>query len=140
MEHAIALPQEQINRLKQPTPATCIKRKPGRGGTTLSYVDVGYVTTKLNDIFGHVWTFEVVREGREGAHVWVLGRLRVMLRDGVVLTKEQYGSSDVKVVKATGKPVCLGDDFKAAASDAMKKCASMLGLASDVYFPGHQCH
>jgi len=138
MDTALTLPQEQINRLKQPTPAQFIKRKPGRGGKALSYVDVGYVTSRLNEIFGHVWTFEVVREGREGAHVWVLGRLRVMLRDGVVLTKEQYGSSDVKVVRSTGKPICLGDDFKAAASDAMKKCASLLGLASDVYFPGQQ--
>ena len=135
MNTVLTLPQEQIDRLKDKTPSQFIRQKPGRGGRALSYVDIGYVTTKLNQIFGHVWTFEVVREGREGAHIWVLGRLRVMLRDGMVLTKEQYGSSDVKVVRATGKPVCLGDDFKAAASDAMKKCASLLGLASDVYFP-----
>lgn len=135
MSTALTLSQDQIEKLKHETPKDFIQFKPGRGGKSLSYVDIGYVTAKLNQIFGHIWSFEVVREGREGAHIWVLGRLKVLLENGLVISKEQYGSADVKVLKNTGKPVCLGDDFKAAASDAMKKCASMLGLASDVYHP-----
>ena len=31
------------------------------------------------------------------------------------------------------KPVNLGNDFKASATDALKKCASEFGIASDVY-------
>lgn len=42
-----------------------------------------------------------------------------------------------KIDEYTGKPVPLdfGNDMKAAASDALKKCAAQLGIAADVYDP-----
>jgi recombination DNA repair RAD52 pathway protein len=131
----LSLPQEQIEELRKPTLPQFIEDRQGPGGSRLSYVETGYVIAQLNKIFGHIWSFEVIREGTAANQVWVLGRLKVMLSDGTVLTKEQYGSADIKMKKNTDVPVSLGDDYKGAASDAMKKCASLLGLASDVYHP-----
>lgn len=36
--------------------------------------------------------------------------------------------------KNTGDTISVADDLKAAASDCLKKCASMLGVAGDVYW------
>ena len=41
----------------------------------------------------------------------------------------QYGNKD------RYEAVPIGDTLKAAASDALKKCASLLGIALDVYWP-----
>lgn len=76
------------------------------------------------------------------------------------IVKQQFGRSDVKwqmenqydeqgrQVKINGKPkktkkideytgspipLDIGNDFKAAASDCLKKCASLIGVAADVY-------
>lgn len=81
----------------------------------------------------------------------------------VELRKEQFGRAEVKwqmetvtneagyAKKVNGKdvkqrkidpftqnpmPLDLGNDFKAACSDALKKCASMFGIAADVYEAG----
>ena len=62
-----------------------------------------------------------------------------------IIIKEQFGRADIKFKNeyktVNGKQVkvitddCLdyGDDCKAAATDALKKCASELGIASDIY-------
>lgn len=79
--------------------------------------------------------------------------------DGFSVIKEQFGSSDVKrwtsdapatdkkgrpIKKANGDQVYkhrvgdmldLGNDYKAAATDAMKKCGMELGMFMDVYGP-----
>mgnify|MGYP002725529810 CR=1 FL=1 len=133
---AISLPTEQIEGLKQPTAAPFKYARKGKGGMTFTYVDIGYVTGMLNKIFGHMWTFEIKDKGieKEYGQVWVQGELKVLCSDGKVITKQQFGSSDIKMDKG-GKAMSVGDDLKSAASDAMKKCASMLGLAADVYHP-----
>ena len=41
--------------------------------------------------------------------------------------------TEVKYKKNTKIPLDIGNDFKAAATDALKKCASELGIASDIY-------
>jgi recombination DNA repair RAD52 pathway protein len=138
-EIGLSLPEKQIDLLKKPTHPEFIEERPGAGGKKLSYVELGYVVAQLNKIFGHIWSFQVIREGMVANQVWVLGELKVMLADGVVITKSQYGSSDIKFKRETEIPIDIGNDYKAAASDALKKCASWLGLASDVYHPNfHQ--
>jgi len=130
----VALPTEKAKLLQKRTPKMFIESRPGPYGKPLLYVETGYIIAQLNKIFGHIWTFEVVRENQAEDQVWVLGRLKVMLAPDLVLCKEQYGSADIKRNK-NGKPVSIGDDMKAASSDALKKCSSLLGLCADVYFP-----
>lgn len=53
--------------------------------------------------------------------------------------KDSYGKpkKSRKIDEWSGKPLPLdfGNDLKAAASDALKKCAAQLGIAADVYDP-----
>lgn len=134
LQKEYSIVSEKIKSLfNQPTPKEVIKRRMGRGGKYFDYVEVGYVVKKLNELFGPFWKFEIVDKGREGDQIWVLGRLTVYFSKDFSISKEQYGSATVKKAK-DGSILSLGDDFKAASSDALKKCASLFGIAADVYF------
>lgn len=62
------------------------------------------------------------------------GRLVIKNEKGeVLITKEQFGRADVKFKKGTKILLDYGNDLKAASTDALKKCASELGIASDIY-------
>lgn len=137
----VDMSRQQIEMIREPTPKIMVKsvRKPGG---TFNYIPVGYVVDRLNMVFNHRWTFEVVREWQhlEQKQIVVLGRLQVQLGDGQVLRKENYGGAEIKCYKAehkthAGLPLNLANDLKAAAADALKKCASMLGIGLDVYAP-----
>lgn len=133
---AITLPQylnrAQLNFINQKTPQQFIKERPGPGGIRLEYVEVGYVISTLNQIFGWDWDFIILDQQIGKKQVWVRGELTVRLR-GHSITKGQYGGSDIKLNRQ-GQPLSIADDLKAASSDCLKKCASMLGIAGDVYW------
>ena len=44
----------------QRTPRHEIKMRAGRGGMQFAYVEHGYVTERLNLVFGFNWDFEIV--------------------------------------------------------------------------------
>jgi hypothetical protein len=107
-------------------PREAIRTRPGQHGRTVSYVDVAAVITRLNEGCD-AWSFEVVSHKVEADEVIVLGKL---VADGQ--TKMHFGGSAV-TVDSEGRAVSLADDLKAAASDALKKCASLFGVALAMY-------
>lgn len=127
-----ALAQKQILQILQRTPKEHIYRRPAKGGGMWDYVTGTYVEKVLNYVFGWDWSFEVKQHGREGQLVWVLGKLSCSTANGKMIVKEQFGRADVKKNR-TGGDLDYGNDLKAAATDALKKCASLLGVASDIY-------
>jgi hypothetical protein len=127
------LNKAQLAFITQKTPRKFIKQRPGPGGFVLSYVEVGYVINVLNQVFGWDWDFRVIDQQIGKKQVWVRGELTVRLNNHSV-TKSQYGGADIKVNRSTNEPVSVADDLKAAASDCLKKCASMLGIAGDVFW------
>jgi len=128
--------QNQLVTLVQKTPKEHIKIRPGRGGKQFKYVTTSYVQNILNTVFGWGWSFEVKDKGQspDGSSVWVLGRLTILnpKTQEPMIIKEQFGSSDIKKDK-NGKELDYADDMKAAASDALKKSASLLGVCADLY-------
>lgn len=110
-----------------------------KGGSNFSYVSGDVVIRMLNKAFRNRWSFEVVetrevqgqdkvdKSGKvypQGKIIQVLGRLTVPGWG----TREQWGA----------QPLLGGSDvqehaFKSATTDAMKKCASMFGVALDLY-------
>jgi hypothetical protein len=130
----------QILTMLQRTPKNHIYTRPAKGGGEWEYVTGTYVKKVLNYVFGWLWDFQIVDKGREGDQVWLQGRLTVHLTDekGVsqAVIKEQFGRADVKLKKGTQTPLDYGNDLKAAATDALKKCAAELGIASDIYGKG----
>lgn len=130
------LPKElnsaQISFITQKTPTQFIKHRPGPGGQQIDYVEVGYVINMLNQVFGWDWDFRITDQQIGKKQLWVRGELSVRAKDHVI-TKSQYGGTDIKLNR-NGEPVSIADDLKAAASDCLKKCASMLGVAGDIYW------
>lgn len=136
----------EINALtvtQQPTPATW-RKQVKKGKDYLDYVSGDLVIRLLNKAFRSRWSFEV-KETRvvksqdyekkdwntktvttipQGSVVQVLGRLTVP-GWGV---REQWGAQ----VLVGGSDV-QEHAFKSASTDAMKKCASMFGIALDLY-------
>lgn len=114
--------------LERPFPRELIRHRPGRRGESLAYVEGHAVIARLNEAFDSRWSFEIVREIVRDEEVVVLGGLSA---EGV--TKNAFGSSAITRSSEDGSTVCLGDDLKAAATDALKKAASLLGVALDLY-------
>jgi len=126
---------KQVAALSKPTPTKYIKRKTGRGGKTFDYVDVHYVEGVLNAITGFDWDDEVMKEIIDWGHMQVVVHVRLTVRtkEGRQIIKHGYGGSDIKVTIGRGEVISLADDLKSAHSDALKKAASKLGVAWDVY-------
>ena len=127
---SIELTADQKREIQLATPVQFIKERRGRGGKNVKYVEGGYVIAKLNEIFGILnWSFEEVDRVEQDKDVSVLGRLTIHdHKGGYSVKKEQWGQSDIQ------DNVPVGDTRKAAATDALKKCASLYGIALDVYW------
>jgi len=125
------------NLITRKTPEDMVRLRPGRGQQQFRYVPVAWFIDQLNSLFSFDWDFSILDQGvEEKKHIWVKGRLIVRVhhdKEVVTITKEQYGGSEIKLVQSTQKMVDYADDLKAASSDCLKKCATLLGLAWDVY-------
>lgn len=88
------------------------------------------VIARLNEAFEGQWSFEIVRHDilEERDEILVLGKLSA---EGVV--KMQFGVSQITRDRETREIVSLGDDVKAAGTDALKKCATFLGVGLHLY-------
>lgn len=120
----------------QATPKDEIRYREGKGGRSFAYTDSAYVIRTLNKAFQWDWDYVVDNEevfyfNELPFEVKVRGRLTVRL-GGQAVTKTQYGAQMIEYTNA-GKPVSIADAFKGAGSDALKKCASQLGIALDLY-------
>ena len=131
------LSDEQISLISQPTPSEHVEFGPGRGGMLLAYVKISYAIQMLNRIFGYNWSVEhgdpIILEASD--EVLVPTRLVVRLpHDGgeIEVVKTQYGRDDI-ARNRQGQIVSQGDAIKSAASDGLKKCASLWGMFADVY-------
>lgn len=130
---------KQVVVMLQRTPKEHVFVRQGKGNQSWEYVTGHYVEKVLNYAFGWNWDFEIITQNVYGlendkidfAQVVVQGRLTVKDEKGNQIVKSQFGRADVKMRGAA--PLDLGNDFKAAATDALKKCASLLGIASDIY-------
>lgn len=130
---------KQVNLLMQKTPEKFIKERPIPGGGKANFVETHYVIGMLNLITGYRWDFDVLEEKEKYGQIVIRGRLNIHAKDGETLSKTQYGRATIKFPKGItwktdgADPVDYGNDHKSAVSDAIKKCASLFGIAWDVF-------
>ena len=124
---------KQINLLMQKTPEKFVKSRVIPGGGKADFVETSYVIGMLNLITGYQWDFEVLEEKEAHDQIIIRGKLIIHTQNGKELAKTQYGRATIKYKKDSKITVDYGNDFKAATSDAIKKCASLFGIAWDVY-------
>jgi len=126
-----AINEAQQAILTQETPEYAILKRKGPRGKTLSYVEHGWVTEQLNLAFKWNWSWEIkeamlLPNDQKPTEVCILGRLTVHSPQGDIV-KMQFGAAQMR------ENVTIGSRFKAASSDGLKKAASLLGLALDLY-------
>ncbi len=114
--------------IEQEFDKSLIKTRKGRSGNRLSYIEVPEYIKRLNMAFDYNWSFDIEDERIESGFVVVRGKLTA---EGI--SKTQFGTSQVTLAKDSGEVVSIGDDFKAAGSDALKKCSSLFGIGLHLY-------
>ncbi|OGG47817.1 MAG: hypothetical protein A3F84_12810 [Candidatus Handelsmanbacteria bacterium RIFCSPLOWO2_12_FULL_64_10] len=117
-----------LDVLTRPFTPEQIRQREGRGGTRLDYLETHAVITRLNEAFAGAWSFEVISHEVTETEAIVHGRLTA---GGI--SKTQFGGSDIARYRESQKPVSIADDLKAAASDALKKCATLFGVGLHLY-------
>jgi hypothetical protein len=127
-----SLNANQLALLMKRTPDKFVRTRPAKGGGTWTYVSGGYIRKVLNLMFGWDWDFEVLSEIERGNQVIVKGKLTCRV-NGRAIVKTQFGCKEIMYKRGTQDPLNLGNDYKAAATDALKKCAADIGIASDIY-------
>jgi len=116
--------------LEKPFDPSQIKQREGMFGKTLDYIEGRAVIQRLNEAFEAEWSFSILKSEvlKETDEVIVLGELRA----GSVV-KTQFGSSKITRARDSGEPLSLADDYKAAATDSLKKCATLFGVGLHLY-------
>ena len=116
--------------LEKPFESAHVKQRQGTFGNTLDYVEGHAVVARLNEAFESNWTFELSNHWilKETDEVLVLGKLTA---EGI--TKMAFGSMQISKNEDTKAIISLGDDLKAASTDALKKAASLLGVGLYLY-------
>jgi hypothetical protein len=115
--------------LEKPFAPEQIKRRQGTDGDVLDYVEGCAVIQRLNECFDAEWVFEIQEHKVYDAEVVVLGKLTA---HGVA--KSQFGKSRITKARKDNSIISLGDDLKAAATDCLKKCATLFGVGLHLYF------
>ena len=113
---------------EEPTPSDVVKSRNG-----FDYVDEGYMRWKLNQHYP-IWSWEVIKYETLGDKAIVVhGRLKVM-DEGVPRSFDSVAAHRIAVSRNGSGYVDLGNDLKAANSDAFKVAVNRLcNVADDVY-------
>jgi len=127
----------QIMQLVAPTPRNVVLKRPGKGGKEFDYIPGWYFKKKLNFVFGWMHDFEILGERIDGDFVTVKGKLTVKDKTGKpMISKTDFGGHPIQYIKGTKQYVDISNDFKAASTDCLKRCAVQLGIGLDVYSAG----
>lgn len=123
---------EQAIELSAPFPTPMLRTHPKK---RLTYVPISEVVARLNRVLGPgLWSYEVVNAWRDQTDEdWVIAHVRLTATvDGKTSSKDGFGGQQIKVYNNgdnKGRPIDVGDEYKGAASDGLKKAAQHFGIA-----------
>ena len=145
----------QLDILYGPIPKHALRKRPGRGGMTFTYVPYGYVVDALNKAFGLDWDFKLLpyfngemfkltiddtldKNGKvvkTTRNITVYGELTIRVHS----TKSPYPVYTTIVKAGVGSQnweatVEFGDAVKGAKSDAVKVAAHQVGIGLALYY------
>lgn len=123
-----------LEQFSEPFPKK-VERTLKKGGVNLTYIPISEVITRLNKVVGpENWTSEIVRCERDSLDPdFIVAHVRLVItfegEDGFpkMVAKDGVGGQKIKRTK-NGEILDLGDEFKGAVSDALKKAAQQLGI------------
>jgi hypothetical protein len=107
-----------------------------RNRNGLEYVESAAIIQRLNDAFGHDgWSYEIIEQKTVEEEVITRGRLTIYGPDREIV-KEQIGSHSFARGRESNEILSRGDTMKASATDALKKCSSLLGIGLHLHSQG----
>ncbi len=151
------LGSDLVSFLQEPTPENLIESRQIRGGGSARYVEGWRFIERLNQAFGFLWSSRIVSAFRDGDDIIVQGEVsfklpgktvirefpdgtkETIIFEGLEIVKSQFGGSQVKRYSRDGAgyqkgdQMDIGNDYKAAGTDMVKKCAVSMGMFQDVY-------
>lgn len=106
-----------------------VKSRAGGQGMTFDYIGTEHAIQLLNEAFDYAWDSRVVEHEilADGSLAIALVEIKVWDEAGSPIVKQQFGSCNIN------RGVDPGAALKGAASDGLKKCASQLGVALELY-------
>jgi len=116
---------EQTAQQRLAAPFDVVHKKNG-----MEYLTGEQVTSRLNDVLGwDGWSFRVLEHGYNEAadEIWALCELTVW-QPNTPIVRQQFGSQKPNRRSTTKEILDLGFDLKGAVTDALKKCASLIGV------------
>jgi len=119
----------ELNDLYEPFPRE-VERTLKKGGANLTYIPVSEVITRMNKVFGvEKWSSQIISCARDQLDPdFIVAHVRIETTiDGTLVWKDGIGGQKIKRTK-NGDIVDLGDEFKGAVSDALKKAAQQFGI------------
>lgn len=116
------------SQLNEPFPKE-VERQLKKGGTSLTYIPVSEVISRLNKVLGYDgWSYQIIKCERDSLDPdFIVAHVRLEVYGFGMITKDGFGGQKIKRTKS-GDIVDLGDEFKGAVSDALKKAAQALGV------------
>ena len=118
-----------LQALYEPFPRE-VEKTLKKGGASLTYIPVSEVITRMNKVFGiGGWTSQIMACARDQLDPdFIVAHVRIEATiDGTMVWKDGIGGQKIKRTK-NGDIVDLGDEFKGAVSDALKKAAQQFGI------------
>jgi hypothetical protein len=123
---SITVKHKKVSFMKTPKPY--IKQKAG-----MDYVEYSYMRDIADKEFAG-WSWEIVSTEMLGSAAYVVhGRLK-WYDEGIWRTGDMVAAHRIQTKRGTGDFVDIGNDVKAANTDAIKKAFNMyMNIADDVY-------
>lgn len=129
--------EQNLELLRQPFPPEMIEQKDG-----FDYIPHAFITARLNEALGvGGWSYTVISTQWIAAEDTIVchGRITALIA-GEHVMREHWGGQRInrKRRNPDGSPgdiVDISNDYKGAATDALKKCATLLGVGEQLYLP-----
>jgi hypothetical protein len=137
--------EEKVKQLLAPFPEDGIHKVKGPGGAMYDYVKAHYVIQRLVDVFGLEYNATtpfppMLNVDPVSGEYWITMCVRCGVEvDGKIWEKDGWDSVEVKTFnqgQKKGQWVDLGNNYKQAYSQALKKAVTQLGVALYLYFGG----
>src|SRR5258708_4937014 len=124
----------ELDNLSEPFPEQVLGTL-NKGGRRFTFVPAAEVIVRLNSVLGaNGWSVTILSTWRDQVEPdWVLAHVRLTAYiDGREVVKEQMGGQKIKKLSGKSEAVDIGDEYKGAVSDALKKCAQQLGVGIEL--------
>jgi len=118
-------------QLEQPFPESVIRHRPGSRGEELAYVPAALYVSRMNEVFGSAWDFNVIHHQILETEIMVIVQI-----SAAGVTKQDVGGASIQRSRDTGEVIALADAVKSAVSDGLKRTARLFGIGLAMYGGG----